>query len=122
MSNNNISIQQRTENFAIRSINAYAEINQKNNFNHAAVVLSKQFLRASTSIGANCSEAVYAQSKKDFISKYSIALKEANESRYWINLLIKSQSVPEHKFCPLLKELTEIISILVATLNKLKQN
>ncbi|WP_319420907.1 four helix bundle protein [Pleurocapsa sp. FMAR1] len=83
MNNNSPSIQERTENFAIRCINAYAEINKKNNFSHAAVVLSKQFLRSSTSIGANCSEATFAQSRKDFISKYSIALKEANESRYW---------------------------------------
>jgi four helix bundle protein len=121
MNNINISIQDRTQKFAIRAIKAYTEINNKNNFNSAASVLSKQFLRATTSIGANCSEAKYAQSKKDFLSKYLIALKEANESRYWINLLIKSNSVPEHKFKPLLNELTEIINILVATTKKLKE-
>lgn len=121
MNNNNITIQERTENFAIRAINAYTEINQKNHFDNAAVVLSKQFLRSSTSIGANCSEAKYAQSRKDFLSKYLIALKEANESRYWINLLIKSKVVPENKFRPLLNELTEIINILIATTKKLKE-
>ena len=121
METHNISIQERTENFAIRAIKAYTEINNKNHYNSAASILSKQFLRAGTSIGANCSEAKWAQSRKDFLSKYSIALKEANESRYWINLLIKSDSVPEIKFNSLLQELTEIINILVATTKKLKQ-
>lgn len=121
MINSNISIQDRTEKFAIRCINAYTEINKMNHFNSAAVVLSKQFLRSSTSIGANCSEAKYAQSRKDFLSKYLISLKEANECRYWINLLIKSHLVPENKFNPLLQELTEIINILIATTKKLKE-
>lgn len=120
MNKSSISIQERTESFAIRCINAYAEINKVNHFNTAAVVLSKQFLRSSTSIGANCSEAKYAQSRKDFLSKYTIALKEANESRYWVNLLIKSNSVPEQKFEPLLDELNNIINILIAITKKLK--
>lgn len=120
MNQSSISIQDRTENFAIRCIKAYSEINKQNNFNNAAVVLSKQFLRSTTSIGANCSEAKYAQSRKDFLSKYSIALKEANESRYWINLLVKSESVPEHKFKILQEELNNIINILVAITKKLK--
>ena len=73
-----ITIQERSENFAIRAIKAYTEINKENHYNDAAAILSKQFLRSSTSIGANCSEATYAQSNKDFISKYAIALKEAS--------------------------------------------
>ncbi|MCM0594368.2 MAG: four helix bundle protein [Gloeotrichia echinulata DEX184] len=68
-----ISIQERTENFAIRVIKAYSELNKKP-FDDAGKILSKQFLRSGTSIGANCSEAKYAQSNKDFINKYSIAL------------------------------------------------
>ena len=67
MNNHSISIQDRTEKFAIRCIIAYTEINKVNHFNDAAVVLSKQFLRSTTSIGANCSEAKYAQSRKDFL-------------------------------------------------------
>jgi four helix bundle protein len=84
MNNNSITIQKRSKLFASRVINAYAEINQKNHFNSASVVLSKQFLRSGTSIGANCAEALYAQSHRDFLSKYLIALKEASETRYWI--------------------------------------
>lgn len=75
----NISIQERTEDFAIRVIKAYSELNKKH-FDDAGKVLSKQFLRSGTSIGANCSEAKYAQSTKDYINKYSIVLKEANET------------------------------------------
>jgi four helix bundle protein len=88
--NANISIQERTEDFAIRIIKAYSELN-KRHFDDAGKVLSKQFLRSGTSIGANCSEAKFAQSNKDLIDKYSLALKEANETLYWIKIMIKSE-------------------------------
>ncbi len=114
-----ISIQERTENFAIRVIKAYVELN-KRNFDDAGKVLSKQFLRSGTSIGANCSEAKYAQSNKDFINKYSIALKEANESLYWIKIMIKSDIAPESRFKNLIEENDRIIRILVSSINKLK--
>ena len=116
-----MKIQERTENFAIRVVKAYVELN-KRKYDDAGKVLSKQFLRSGTSIGANCSEAVYAQSRNDFIHKYSRSLKEANETRYWINLMIKSVIVAESKFTPMLQELEEIIKILTASLNKLKQS
>ena len=121
MGKSNLSIQERTENFAIRVVKAYVELN-KRKYDDAGKVLSKQFLRSGTSIGANCSEAVYAQSRNDFIHKYSISLKEANETRYWINLMIKSQIVTESRFKPMLQELEEIIKILTASLNKLKKS
>ncbi|NLT94591.1 MAG: four helix bundle protein [Clostridia bacterium] len=60
-------------------------------------ILSKQFLRSGTSIGANIKEAEHAQSKKDFLSKMNIALKEANESEYWIELLIATKYLDENK-------------------------
>lgn len=121
MKNNNISIQDRTKNFAIRVVNAYTYINKNNHFNDAVVVLSKQFLKAGTSVGANCKEAVSAQSKKDFISKYEIALKEARETEYWIELLIESNLVKEQKFSLLKQEIDEIIRILVSTINSAKK-
>ena len=117
--NANISIQERTEDFAIRVVKAYIQLN-KRHFDDAGKVLSKQFLRSGTSIGANCSEAKYAQSNKDFISKYSIALKEANESLYWIKIMIKSEIVPESKFKDMVEENEQIIRILVSSINKLK--
>ena len=116
----NLSIQERTENFAIRVIKAYSELN-KRHFDDAGKVLSKQFLRSGTSIGANCSEAKYAQSTKDFINKYSIALKEANETLYWMRILIKSELVTKNKFHKMIEENERIIKILTASINKLKE-
>ncbi|WP_088240958.1 four helix bundle protein [Calothrix rhizosoleniae] len=119
MSNSWISIQQRTENFAIRVIKAYSELSQRN-FDDAGKILAKQFLRSGTSIGANCAEAIYAQSTNDYISKYSIALKEASETQYWIKIMIKSELVSEQKLSLMQQEITEIIKILISTINKLK--
>lgn len=74
------TIQEKTKNFAVRVVFAYTEIIKKSNYDDASRILAKQFLRSGTSIGANCKEAVSAQSKKDFIHKYEIALKEARET------------------------------------------
>jgi four helix bundle protein len=76
-------------------------------------VISKQFLRSGTSIGANVEEAIAAQSRKDFIAKMTIANKEARETRYWLRLLDKTQIVKmDYDF--LLKEIASIINILTA--------
>jgi four helix bundle protein len=122
MTNNNseISIQQRTEDFAIRVIKAYSELN-KRHFDDGGKILSKQFDRSGTSIGANCAEAVYAQSNKDFINKYSIALKEANETLYWIKIMIKSELVSRGRFEQMITENERIIKILISSINKLKE-
>ena len=68
MTNNNITIQEGSKLFAIPSIQAYSRIIKNQNLNDPSVILAKLFLRSSTSIGANCKEAVSAQSRKDFIS------------------------------------------------------
>ncbi len=117
--NANITIQERTENLAIRVIKAYSELT-KRPFDDAGKVLSKQFLRSGTSIGANCSSAKYAQSNKDFINKYSIALKSANETLYWIKIMIKSELVSKSRFQKMIEENERIIRILTASINKLK--
>ncbi len=65
-------------------------------------------------------EAVYAQSNNDFISKYSMALKEASETQYWIKIMIKSEIVSQQKFSKMQQEIMEIIKILTATIKKLK--
>jgi 23S rRNA-intervening sequence protein len=130
-----ISIQERSKSFAIRVIKAYTILSNRR-FDDAGKILAKQFLRSGTSIGANCAEAVYAQSKPDFISKYSIAQKaahrpggnlpvvcdktEASETKYWIEIMIESQLVTEHEFSLMLKEIEEIIKILASTIKSLK--
>ena len=116
-----VSIQQRSKSFAVRVIRAYVQLNKKH-FDDAAKVLSKQFLRSGTSIGANCAEARFAQSRADFLSKYSIALKEACECKYWIEIMIESNIVSKNKFDKMLPELEQIIKILISTTKKLKEN
>ena len=122
MSDTRVSIQERSKKFAIRVINAYTQIIKAKHFNHAAVVLSKQFLRSGTSIGANCKEAISAQSRKDFISKYEIALKEARETEYWIEIMIETNIVPKEKFSLLLSEIDIIIRTLVTIIKSLKKS
>ena len=76
-------IKEKSFSFALEVIQIYKKLSsEKKEF-----IMSKQLLRSGTSIGANIREAEYAQSKADFISKLSIALKEANEADYWIELL-----------------------------------
>ena len=98
--------------FAVRIVNLYKYLTG----DKQEYVLSKQLLRSGTSIGANVTEAQDAQSKKDFISKISIALKEAKESRYWIKLLIETQYLPHksQRVGSLQDELDAIIKILTS--------
>jgi four helix bundle protein len=84
-------------------------------------VLYRQLLRSGTAIGALLREAEYAQSKADFINKLSIALKEANETEYWLDLLIESQCLEKGTNTDVVKLLKELIRILVASINTLKK-
>ena len=121
MDKKQISIQERTKKFAVRVVRAYVQINKDKHFNDAAAVLSKQFLRSGTSIGANCAEGKSAQSTKDFISKYEIALKEAQEFCYWVEVMIEAEIVSEKKFSLLLQEAKEITNILAASIRTTKK-
>jgi four helix bundle protein len=85
-------------------------------------ILSKQVLRSGTSIGANIKEGIQGQSKKDFLSKISIALKEAEETEYWIQLLKHSNYIDEKTASSLLKNCKEVIKILVNTIKTTKAN
>ena len=122
MTNNNITIQERTKLFALRSIKAYSRMINNKKLNNPAVVLAKQFLYSSTSIGANCKETISAQSTKDYTNKYKIALKEARETEYWIEIFIQSEMISENLFSSLLQEIDEIIRILVKTVKSSKGN
>ena len=83
--------------------------------------LSNQVVKSGTSIGANIREARNAQGPKDMISKLSIALKEADETDYWLDLLNASSKINEEEYQALKTELNEIISMLVASVKTLKQ-
>ncbi|NEO96749.1 MAG: four helix bundle protein [Moorea sp. SIO3G5] len=80
MSYQQVSIQDRTKKFAVRIVKACVWLEEESKLPR---MLANQLLRSGTSIGANCSEAKSAQSRRDFISKYEIALKEARETKYW---------------------------------------
>jgi len=105
--NDNV-IENKSFDFAVRIVNLHKHLSaEKKEF-----VLSKQLLRSGTSIGANVSEAVRGQSKADFLAKMSIALKEANESHYWIRLLYKTDFLTEQEFNSIENDVVELIKIL----------
>lgn len=85
-------------------------------------IISKQIIRSATSIGANANEAIYGQSKADFLSKLHISLKETAETEYWLRLLVLSHYITENEGKSLLDDCLEIKRILIATLNTSKQN
>lgn len=84
-------------------------------------VMSKQLLRSGTSIGANIREAEHAESKADFIHNIAIALKEANETEYWIELLYKSNYLNAGQFQNIHPKITEQLRLLTSILNTAKQ-
>lgn len=101
--------------FALRAVKAYQFLQKKKEY-----VLSKQFLRSGTSIGANTEEAIHAQSKAEFIAKLQIAIKEAFESDYWIRLLRESGYLTEAESGSLLKDLSELQKLLTSIIKKAK--
>ncbi len=94
--------------FAIRIVELYKDLKDTKK----EYVLSKQVLRSGTSIGANIREAVEAQSKRDFISKLSIALKETSETKYWLELLIATNYIESNSGQEILNKNNEIYKIL----------
>ena len=101
-------IQQKSFAFAIRIVNAYKYLqSEKKEF-----VLSKQMLRSGTSIGANVEEAIGGQSKADFISKLSIAYKEARETLYWLKLLFATEYLTKEMSESLIQDAEEICRII----------
>ena len=90
----------------------------KNNGVESALI--NQLLRCGTSVGANVHEAQYAQGTKDFISKFEIALKECNESEYWLELLYETDSITKAEFDNFQKRCIELRRMLVSSVTTLK--
>ena len=111
-------LRQKSYVFALEVIKVYKQIVA----DHKEYVLSKQFLKAGTSIGALVREAEFAQSKPDFISKMSIALKESNETDYWVSLLRDSGFISIEIATELLVNNKELISMLVSSIKTAKQS
>jgi four helix bundle protein len=89
--------------------------------NHESII-SNQIGRSGTSIGANIHEAQYAQGKKDFISKLEIALKEASETGYWLELLYRTRYIDESTFKELSSKCTSLRVMLISSCKTAKQN
>ena len=101
-------IEDKSFDFAVRIVNLYKHLQNE----HRENVMSKQVLRCGTSIGANIKEAMQAQSRKDFISKMNIALKESYETEYWLRILNRTKYITDSEFSSIFAENQSITNIL----------
>ena len=108
---------ERTFDFARRIVLLCMKLDEKPG---ASRTLANQLIRSGTSIGANIEEGQGSQSEADFLAKYSIACKEARETKYWLRLLIATELLSKTALTPLLDESSELVAILTAIVKKLK--
>ena len=106
---------EKVESFTKRVVKANKYIKEQKEYS-----LADQFFRSGTSIGANCSEAVSAVSKADFANKLSIALKEANETDYWLKKLLSGDYITPNQYQSMHQDNEEIIKILVSIIKTCK--
>lgn len=110
-------VQEKSFAFSLRIIKlSKFLINEKKEF-----VISKQILRSGTAVGALIREAEHAQSKADFINKMNIALKEANETDYWIELLYQSNEIDKNAYHSIQPDIQELIKLLVSIVKTSKE-
>ena len=103
--------------FAIRVVNMVKYLRE----NAEEFILSKQVLRSGTAIGALIRESEFAQSSADFANKLSVALKEANETEYWLNILKDTGYIEEEAFDSMLTDCGEITALLVSSIKTIKK-
>ncbi|MES3017396.1 MAG: four helix bundle protein [Bacteroidota bacterium] len=111
-------IQIKTYAFALRIVKLYKFLCES----RKEFVISKQLLKSGTAPGALSYEAEHAQSKADFLNKMNIALKEANETKYWLFLLKDSQYLTTDEFLAIIPDCKEIIRMLVSTVKTTKSS
>lgn len=104
--------------FSIKIVNLYKYLCKEKK----EITLSKQVLRSGTSIGANIKEGLFAQSKRDFLSKMNIALKESSETMYWLELLTATDYIDINTSKAILSECEELSKILVSIVKTTRQN
>jgi len=110
-------VQQKSYAFSIEIVKMCKILQEKREY-----ILSKLLLKSDTSIGANIQESAFGQSKADFISKLSIALKEANEVDYWLQLLSDTGYINPIKVQEMRSAVSEILALLIASLKTAKHN
>ncbi len=111
-------LEQKSFQFAIRIVNLCKHLRSTKK----EYTLSKQLLRSGTSIGANIAEAQQAQSKADFISKLSIALKETTETKYWIRLMCATEYLSPQAYQSIFSDCVELEKMLVSSIKTSKSN
>ena len=109
-------LREKSFNFALRIIELYKSLVQHKN----EYVISKQLLRSGTAIGALQREAEHAESKADFVHKLSIALKEANETKYWLLLLHESEYLDDSSYESVNEDCLNLIRLLVSIIKRMK--
>ncbi len=117
-SDSNNPVREKSYSFALYIIKVCTQLSE----NNKEYILSNQLLKSGTSVGANVEEAIGAQSKKDFLSKMSIAYKEARESKYWIRLLTDSNKLGETESEQLIELVDELLKIIGSIIKTLKNN
>ena len=111
------AIQNKSRDFATRIIGCYKFLTEQK----GEYVMSKQLLRCGTSIGANTRESKNAQSRMDFLNKLNIALKEADETEYWLDLLHATNYIDDKQYDSINSDCAELIKLLTSIIKKLKE-
>ena len=107
--NENVVVEKSLD-FAVRVVNLNKYLHKQ----HGEYVMSKQLLRCGTSIGANVAEAQRGQSMADFAAKMNIALKEANETEYWLKLLYRTEYLSKEQYDSIYADIQELLGILIS--------
>ena len=113
---NKRAVQEKSFAFALRIVKLYKHLCE----DKREYVLSKQLLRSGTAVGALIREAEQAESKPDFIHKLAIALKEASETEYWLELLHQSEYIDDKGFKSIARDLKQLLRLLTAIIKKTK--
>jgi four helix bundle protein len=114
-----VDIYQRAFDFACRVVRLHRALSRRRGTHMVAV---NQLLRSGTGVGSNLEEARGSQSRRDFIAKARISLKEARESHYWLRIMTTCELVPRRRLEPLLNEANELVAILTAIIVKTAAN
>lgn len=110
-------MKEKSKTFALRVIRLYKYLCEEKK----EYILSKQMLRSGTSIGANIAEAFYGQSEADFVSKLSIAQKEASETMYWLELLHESDYLKHHEYNSVYSDTEKLMKLLTSSIKTVKE-
>lgn len=111
-------VKEKSYSFALRIVRLYKFLTEEKH----EYILSKQVMRSGTTIGANVKEALQAESRGEFIHKLSIALKEASETEYWLQLLKDAEFIDQHAFNSINADCAELLKLLTSIIKSSKQN